>query len=153
MSGFHRPDAFLEPVKQRQIVGRATEEGLTKMYVRLNETGKDRAASCVDHDVSTHAGLAKTSDASVANQQITANDGVALVHRQECSAFYENLHWVSAAGCRISGVACRKPREQAVKPTPNTRYLIPDRPSACKAINKRSAPGSNPEAERQVVFM
>jgi hypothetical protein len=58
------------------------------MYVGLNETRKDRAAGCVDDYISSGAGFAETGDASVSNQQITANDGVALVHRQERSAFY-----------------------------------------------------------------
>ena len=37
MRGFHRPDALLEPVEQREVVGVAAKQRLTEVHVRLHE--------------------------------------------------------------------------------------------------------------------
>jgi hypothetical protein len=52
MSGFHRPDAFLEPVEQRQVVGGAAKYGLAKVNVGLNKTRKNRATGGVNNNIS-----------------------------------------------------------------------------------------------------
>jgi hypothetical protein len=65
MSGFHRPDAFLEPVEQRQVVSSATKYGLAKVNMGLNKTRKDRATGGVDDNVRRLAGFSYTRYAAV----------------------------------------------------------------------------------------
>ena len=45
---FHRPDAALQPVEQRHVVGVAAEQRLAEMDVRLDEAGQQVGAARVD---------------------------------------------------------------------------------------------------------
>src|SRR5438067_9668641 len=40
----HRPYTFLQPIDEREIIGRATKQGLTKMDVRLYKSWQHGAA-------------------------------------------------------------------------------------------------------------
>ena len=90
MSSLHWPNAFLEPVEQRQIVGGAAEYGLAKVNVRLNETRKDNATSRINDSVSSLARLSDCDYPAVTDKQIARHDGILLIHRQQRSAFNEN---------------------------------------------------------------
>jgi hypothetical protein len=67
VGGLHGPNPFLEPVKQRQIIGSASKERLTEMYVGLNETRQHCASGGVEGDIGCLIFLADTRNAPIAD--------------------------------------------------------------------------------------
>ena len=100
--GFHGPDALLQPVDQREIVSGAAKERLAKMNVSLNKAGDNGAAGGVDNRVGCLAGATNARDASVANEQIAAHDGVRGVHRDERAVFDEDRLHIDSFSAQIS---------------------------------------------------
>jgi len=67
MSGLHGPDAFLEPVKQWEIIGGAPKEGLAKVNVGLNKTRQNGASPGINRDIGRFACLPGARNATVAD--------------------------------------------------------------------------------------
>ncbi len=83
--GLHRPDARLQPVEQRQVVGVAAEQRLAEVDVRLDEAGQQVVAASVDGAVVS--GGASTSpiddDAAVANHHVAFDHVEGVVHGED----------------------------------------------------------------------
>ncbi len=92
MRGLHRPHAPLEPVEQREVVGRAAEERLAEVDVRLHEAGQHGAAARVDDEVGLEVGevAADGLDARPAHEHVAAQDAPGGVHRHDGAAPYED---------------------------------------------------------------
>jgi hypothetical protein len=88
--GLHGPHAPLEPVNQFEVVGRAAEERLAEMDVRLDEAGQHGAAASVERHVRREARLAHGRDAPVAHQHVALEDPVLGVDGDDDSAFDED---------------------------------------------------------------
>ena len=98
------------------------------MDVGLHKARKDGATLRLDNYVSGLACLANARDAAVADEQVSAHDGIVCVHRQKGSTFNENrfLHWVSGIGRQVSDVRCRVLSAGLTnRPAPDIRHLIP----------------------------
>src|SRR2546430_2463375 len=73
------------------IIRGATKQGLTKMNVRLYKSWQHGAPMRFDHFGYSVVNLtANFGDASVADQHITALDGIIFIHRHNCAALDEN---------------------------------------------------------------
>ena len=82
---FHRPDALLQPVEQREIVGVAAKERLAEMNVRLDEARQQVVAGRVDDAVRARvADVADRGDPAVAHQHVALDHVERVVHRQNC---------------------------------------------------------------------
>jgi hypothetical protein len=89
MRGLHWPDAMLQPINQRQVIGPTSEQRLAKMYMRLHKSGQDSTTARVNDRFSIGHRRTHTYNESVANQEIAVNDRVTLIHRHERAVFYE----------------------------------------------------------------
>jgi hypothetical protein len=90
MGCFHGPNTFLEPIEQRKIISSPAKKSLAQVNMGLNESGQNSTAGSVNNRIGLEAGFAYARYASVANQQISANDGVVPIHRHQRSAFDKN---------------------------------------------------------------
>jgi hypothetical protein len=81
---FHRPDARLQPLEQRHVVGEAAEQRLAEMNVRLHEPGQHVAAACLDDGVvAVFVDAADGGDTAIADRDAAVDDGEPVVHGED----------------------------------------------------------------------
>src|SRR3954452_25301787 len=84
MRGLHRPDARLQPLQQRHVVGGTAEERLAEMNVRLDEPGEQVSAGGINHCRDDVWRLwADRYDPAITHQHGTFDDVEGVVHRED----------------------------------------------------------------------
>jgi hypothetical protein len=90
MCGFHRPDALLQPINQRQIISRTAKQGLAEMHVRLHESRQHCAPFSVYHFIGTINRTANALYEIAANEQVALHDRIVRSKREQRAVFYQS---------------------------------------------------------------
>ena len=89
VGGFKRPDSFLEPRQERQVVRHVAKERLAQMNVSLNKPRQHKHALGVDllgpawRDEARSTGSAQRSDSPVPDEDVALEHAPGPVHRDE----------------------------------------------------------------------
>jgi hypothetical protein len=113
MRGLHGPHTFFQPVDQGKIVSGPTKECLAKMNVRLNKTGYYNAATRVDNNIRTLIRGSQLSDSAMDDQEISPDDPVRGVDRNQHTVFYENRRHKPQRGTKSTGANKHKNARRA----------------------------------------